>query len=156
MAYCHQRDFMFCDRCGTMLSFDSTKYARCPLCKFKRRLKDRSDNSRMLRQEQSGVSPVRVQACGDFQARGERIDYQSHQRFAKEIAGKEIRYMVTSEDIKRNLGIVSLDDFEGEQQKKQMHLGLDLLMKDRLFSMTAPIVVIAIMRTHESNDGKLF
>ncbi|PSS19854.1 DNA-directed RNA polymerase I subunit like [Actinidia chinensis var. chinensis] len=76
MVYSRQRDFMFCDLCGTMLSFDSIKYAHCRLCKFKRRVKD--------------------------------------------IAGKEISYTATSEDIKRELGIVSLDEIGGEQLKKQV------------------------------------
>ncbi|KAL3840202.1 hypothetical protein ACJIZ3_024793 [Penstemon smallii] len=88
--YSRQRDFMFCEMCGSLLTFKSTKYARCPLCKSKKPLKD--------------------------------------------IVQHEIRYTISAEDMRRELGVSSLDDIEEEKELKQMdynakcracqHLGL--------------------------------
>ncbi|KAG6422691.1 hypothetical protein SASPL_113069 [Salvia splendens] len=88
--YCRQRDFMFCELCGTMLSFGSPKYARCPLCKSQKRLKD--------------------------------------------MKRKTTRYTVSAEDLRREMGVSTLEDVEEERELKQMdynakckacqHLGL--------------------------------
>ncbi|KAL0347485.1 UNVERIFIED_CONTAM: DNA-directed RNA polymerase I subunit RPA12 [Sesamum calycinum] len=91
--YSRQRDFMFCEMCGTMLSFDSPKYARCPLCKFQKRL---SVLLHLL------------------------VDCAVCLLFFSQIAGKEIRYTISAEDMRRELGVSSLDDIEEERELKQM------------------------------------
>ncbi|EPS67751.1 hypothetical protein M569_07023 [Genlisea aurea] len=39
-GYRTNRDFMFCDICGTMMSFNSLDYAQCPVCKIRKSFKD--------------------------------------------------------------------------------------------------------------------
>ncbi|XP_076901637.1 DNA-directed RNA polymerase I subunit RPA12-like [Bidens hawaiensis] len=60
-----QSDFMFCETCGTMLSFDSRNYVRCPLCLRKKK--------------------------------------------TEEVAGMEIKYTVSEEQIRRELGLSSIE-----------------------------------------------
>ncbi|MFS8019917.1 putative DNA-directed RNA polymerase transcription factor C2H2 family [Helianthus anomalus] len=61
----NQSDFMFCEICGTILSFDSRLYVRCPLCKFKKK--------------------------------------------ATDVAKMEIKYTVSEEQIRRELGLSSIE-----------------------------------------------
>ncbi|XP_077234545.1 uncharacterized protein LOC143876734 [Tasmannia lanceolata] len=37
---CNAHDFLFCSMCGTLLSLNSLKHAICPLCGFKRDVKE--------------------------------------------------------------------------------------------------------------------
>lgn len=59
MSLSDSRDFLFCRDCGALLLFNSIKFARCPMCKFKRSI--------------------------------------------SELEGKETRYAITAEDIRREL-----------------------------------------------------
>ncbi|XP_030541548.1 DNA-directed RNA polymerase I subunit RPA12 [Rhodamnia argentea] len=66
MACSSDRRFLFCGVCGTQLALSSVKFAKCPLCNFK--------------------------------------------RSTKEIAGREIKYRVTAQDIRRELGISTFEE----------------------------------------------
>ncbi|CAI9116963.1 OLC1v1018263C1 [Oldenlandia corymbosa var. corymbosa] len=88
---CRQRDFMFCEMCGTMLSFNSPVKVTCSVC--------------------------------------------SHQKLIKDIGPAEIRYTLTAEDIRRELGVSALEVFEEEKELKQI------------------VSVVCVMYFHKLNSG---
>ncbi|KAG5611633.1 hypothetical protein H5410_022914 [Solanum commersonii] len=131
MAYCRQRDFMFCEMCGTMLAFDSPKYARCPLCKFKKRVKEIAGN-----EIQYTVSAeVQVANIKD-KIREACLRWVGHV-LRRPIDAPVLRCGTMA--IKRELGISSFDDLEEEKELKQMdynakckgcqHLGMSYIAR---------------------------
>ncbi|CAL4926947.1 unnamed protein product [Urochloa decumbens] len=108
MAFWQARDFLFCGVCGTLLTFDSIRSASCPLCGFKRMAK--------------GVLPPppfpsnRVLPLVLYMRPVGNIVECIFFPFA-EIEGKETRYTVTAEDIRRELKIEPFVTLESSMQE---------------------------------------
>ncbi|KAE8786963.1 DNA-directed RNA polymerase I subunit RPA12 [Hordeum vulgare] len=106
MAFWQARDFLFCGVCGTLLDFNSHRYASCPLCGFKRKAKGLLP-SLSLPFSTPNFTPLRGSRVTEFLipsilASGNPA---ANALFSADIEGKETRYAVTAEDIRRELKI---------------------------------------------------
>ncbi|TXG68660.1 hypothetical protein EZV62_003595 [Acer yangbiense] len=104
MVYSQGHDFLFCNYCGTMLSMES-KFVTCPLCKFKR-------NTKGIAVELFVVAICHFMLLNNcsfsFPFLNDLSALLNHILLYAEVAGKEISYTVTDEDIRRELGYLYL------------------------------------------------
>ncbi|CAN6478656.1 unnamed protein product [Victoria cruziana] len=99
-------EFLFCNRCGTMLSFDSVEYAACPLCKSRRSV--------------GGMFSPPFHFSSPFL---HLVSSKPHNGFffSLDIAGKEICYTITNERFRRNVNLNQLKDTVNDVKKLEVN-----------------------------------
>ncbi|GAA0166829.1 DNA-directed RNA polymerase [Lithospermum erythrorhizon] len=101
MAFYKQREFMFCEICGTMLSFDSPKYAKCPSCNFKKRIKDIAGKEICYKISSEGIRrELGTSTLDDFEEEKElkQMDYNAKCKSCQHLGMSYVARQIRSAD----------------------------------------------------------